>query len=353
MDYEREDNSRISKLIMGEELDRVPVIMNIGVYAAYISNISSYEYYTDPDKAYEAQLWAQKLHRDDGGMSYHVPSNDAENFGGYLEVDSKSRIAMPKVKKRIVESMEDVEKLEVPKLKEAKYIIKKLEFDRRLAKDGKGVSLSSGSPMSVAINIVGIEQFMRWMYKSPELVHKVLRVATDYLLELADLYIDEFGAENCTASSSYPSESHALISPKMFEKYSLPYIAEIHEKLIEKGITNWSIHLCGDHIKNLKYWINDIKLCPRSLITIGEEMDIGKVAEAFGKDHIIGGNIDTSLLQLGSAREVYNECEKVIDKMKYTPGGFILTPACSLPAECPPTNVHAMLEAVNTFGRYD
>ena len=350
---EKEDSSRISKLITGEQLDRVPIIMNIGVYAAFISNISSFEYYTDVDKAYEAQLWAQKLHDDDGGMSYHVPSNDAENFGGHLEVDSKSRIAMPRVTKRIVESELDVEMLEVPNLKKCKYIINKLEFDRRLVAEGGGVSLSSGSPMSIAINIVGIEQFMRWMYKSPELLHRVLRVATDYLLELADIYIEEFGAENCTASSSYPSESHALISPKMFEKYSLPYIAEIHEKLIEKGITNWSIHLCGDHIKNLKYWINDIKLCPRSLITIGEEMNIEKVAEAFGKDHIIGGNINTSFLQLGSAREVYKECEKVINKMKYNKGGFILTPACSLPAKTPPVNVHAMLEAVNTFGRYD
>ena len=353
MKYEIKSESRISKLVKREKLDRVPVIMNIGVYAAYISNISSYDYYTNPMKAYEAQLWAQKLHGDDGGLSYHVPSNDVESFGGKLDIESKSRIALPKIKERVINDVKDVETLKVPNFKQAEYVIKKLEFDRRLIESGNGVSISAGSPMSIAVNLVGVELFMRWMYKAPELVHRVLRITTDYLLDIANFYIEEFGAENCTASSSYPTESHALISPKMFEKYSLPYVAEIQEKLIEKGITNWSIHLCGDHTKNLKYWINDVRLHPRSLITIGEEMDIQKVAETFGDEHIIGGNINTSLLQLGSPGEVYLECEKVIKQMKYNPGGFILTPACSLPAQAPPVNVHALLEAVNEFGVYN
>lgn len=353
MEYKTEDVSRISKLMKGEKLDRVPVIMNIGVYAAYISNISSYEYYTDIKKAYEVQSWAQKLHRDDGGLSYYIPSGDVEDFGGELDISSNSRIALPKITKRVIKSEEDIENLKRPNLKDARYLRKKLEFDRKLMDNGSGVSFSAGSPMSIAVNLVGIELFMRWMYKAPELVQRVLRIATDYLLEVAYLYIEEFGAENCTASSSFPTESHALISPKMFEKYSLPYIVEIHEKLIEKGVKNWSIHLCGDHSKNIKYWTNDIKLSPRSLITIGEEMDIQKVAKEFGPDHIIGGNINTSLIQLGSAREVYNECEKVIKQMKYNPGGFILIPACSLPPQAPPINVHALVEAANKFGTYD
>lgn len=346
------DNSRISKLIRGENLDRVPVIMNIGLYAAYISNISSYEYYNDPDKAYEVHLWTQKLHRDDGGLSYYIPSSEAESFGGELDISFNSRISIPKVKKRIVENIKDVEKLKLPNLNECKYVLKKLKFDKKLFEDGNGVSFSAGSAMSIAINIVGIEMFMRWLYIEPELVHYILRLSTDYLLELADLYIEEFGVENCTASSSYPIESHGLISPKMFEKYSLPYICEIHNRLIEKGIKNWSVHLCGDHTQNLKYWSKDIKLAPRTFITIGKEMDIKKVAKELGRDHIIGGNINTSLFQLGSANEVYRACEEVIKDMKYNAGGFVLSPACSLPAKSSPINVNAMLEAINSFGRY-
>ncbi len=352
MNCESDDTSRISKLIKREKLDRIPVIMNIGVYAAFISNITSYEYYTNPLIAYEVQSWAQKLHKDDGGLSYYIPSSDSESFGGELDISSNLKIALPKVKNRIVKSMNDVEKLKMPILRKIKHIDNKLQFDKKLAASGSMVSFSSGSSMSIASNIVELELLMRWMYKAPELVHRILRISTDYLLELADLYIEEFGAENCVASSSYPIESHSLISPRMFEKFSLPYITEIHEKLIDKGIKQWSIHLCGDHTKNLNGWINDIKLYPRSVITIGDEMDIQHVAKIFGRDHIIGGNINTSLLQLGSANEVYNECEQVINKMKYNDGGFILTPACSLPAKTPPINVNALLEAANIFGRY-
>lgn len=353
MTCEAENINRLANLINREELDRIPVIMNIGLYAAYISNITSYEYYTEPLKAYEVQLWAEKLHKDDGGLSYYIPSSDAETFGGELDIYSDKKIALPKVKKRIVENMSDVDKLKMPILNKSKYTLNKLKFDKLLFEKGRGVSFSSGSPMSVAGNIVNIELLMRWMYKAPELVHRILRISTNYLLELADLYIEEFGAENCVASSSYPIECHSLISPKMFEKFSLPYITEIHKKLISKGINQWSIHLCGDHTKNLKYWKNDIKLYPRSLITIGDEMDIETVSKVFEREHIIGGNINTSLLQSGTANEVYEECRSVIQKMKYREGGFLLTPACSLPAQTPPINVHALLEAANVFGKYD
>ena len=133
MNCESDDTSRISKLIKREKLDRIPVIMNIGVYAAFISNITSYEYYTKPMIAYEVQSWAQKLHKDDGGLSYYIPSSDSESFGGELDISSNLKIALPKVKNRIVKSMNDVEKLKMPILRKIKHIDNKLQFDKKLA----------------------------------------------------------------------------------------------------------------------------------------------------------------------------------------------------------------------------
>ena len=346
-------NSRIQSLVMRNKLDRIPVVMNIGTYAAYISNVSSYEYFKDPKKAYDVQMWAKKLHRHDGGLSYGVPSSNVFDFGGELEIAKSPRISLPKVMGNIVETPEDTESFKLPDFKKRKYVMKKFEFDTILNENGFDVSITSGSPLRMAGDIAGVELLMKWMYKEPSLVHKLLRISTDYILMLADWYIEEFGVENCSAFSNYPTDSHELISPKMFEKYSLPYIAEIHDKLLKKGIKKWSIHLCGNHTKNLKYWINDIKLHERSIITIGHEMDIEKVAKIFGQDHIIGGNVNTSLLKMGSANEVYIECEDIIKKMKNHPGGFILMPACDIPAETPPINLNALLEAANKFGVYN
>jgi len=352
-EHEQKPVSRMKALVMKSGLDRVPVIMSMGAYAAYISNMSSYEYYMNPKKAYEAQMWAKHLHQHDGGLSYNIPNSLVWDFGGVIEIPKSPRIALPKVIKRVVECPKDLENFKIPDLKTSIPAMKRKEFNKILIENGFGVSVSGGSPMGVAASIVGVELIMRWMYKEPELVHRLLRISTDYILKSADDTIAEFGVENCSAFSTYPNECHALISPKTFEKYSLPYVKEIHEKLIDKGIKKWTIHLCGDHTKNLDYWVKDIKLHPRSCITIGHEMDIEHVAKVFGEDHIIGGNINTTLLQLGSANEVYMEAKNIINKMKYHPGGFILAPACALSPITPPINLYAMLKAAIDFGTYN
>lgn len=127
------------------------------------------------------------------------------------------------------------------------------------------------------------------------------------------------------------------MSPRIFLQFSLPYVVEIHSKLAAKGIRKWSIHLCGDHTRNLRLWTDEIPLQPRSTIHIGHEMDARQVGRTFGEDMIIGGNIPTTLLQTGTPDEVFEASRAIIERMKYHPGGFILMPACALPPLTPPS----------------
>jgi len=82
-------------------------------------------------------------------------------------------------------------------------------------------------------------------------------------------------------------------------------------------------------------------------------MDIQHVARTFGEEIIIGGNIPTTLLQLGTPEEVLEVSRDILETMKNHPGGFILMPACALPPLTPPVNVFAMLKAVTLYGRYN
>ncbi len=106
----------------------------------------------------------------------------------------------------------------------------------------------------------------------------------------------------------------------MFEKFSLPYVIELHQKLIAKGIKKWIVHLCGDHTKNLPFWTRDIPLSSRTIFHIGYEIDIEATGRAFGEEHIIGGNVPTTLLQTGTANEVFETCREVIEKNEIPPG---------------------------------
>ncbi|CBH20222.1 putative Methyltransferase [Acetoanaerobium sticklandii] len=347
-------NERMKKLIAREKIDRVPVNPLVSLYAAYITNMNAKEYFLEPEKAMEAQLLARELHGYDAGPSYNIPDGNGWDFGGLIEIPDSPRITLPKLTKRAIKSSNEVEKLKVPNPMTAPAMSRYLRFGELSVEKGfSSVTVGAGSPMGIAESIVGAELLLRWIRKEPSLVHRLLRIATDYILEVGQIYVNKFGSENCSAFSTYPMECHELMSPKMFEEYSLPYVKEIHEKFINMGIKKWTIHLCGDHTKNLIHWQENIKLVPRTIFTPGHEMDILKTGKALGEDYVIGGNVHTTLMQIGSARDVYKASKEIIEKMKYHPGGFILTPDCVLPSHTPPANVHAMIKACKDFGRYN
>lgn len=344
---------RMKALSLKKGLDRIPVNAGASVYAAAISGMFARDYYLYPEKAMEAGLWALSLHKYDGSPAYNIPDGVGWDFGGEMVFPADPRISLPYLSKRAVNEPKDVEKLQIPDFDQAPACGRVLRFARMALEKGFGISMPAGSPMGIAGAIIGPEKLMRWFKKEPELVHRVLRLATDYLLKIADRYSAEFGLENCAAFSTYPMECHAMISPKIFEQFSLPYVRELHRNLLDRGLKKWRIHLCGDHTNNLPYWTGgEIPLAPRTVFHLGHEVDMEYFAKALGEDHIIGGNIHTTLLQVGTANEVYEASRQVIEKMKYNPGGFILMPACALPALTPPVNVHAMLQAARDFGRY-
>ena len=182
-------------------------------------------------------------------------------------------------------------------------------------------------------------------------MRRLLRKAVQYLSETADLFIQEFGLENCSVSSNYPFESNHLISPRNFERFAYPAMMEIHEEMRKKGLQNFGLHLCGNHVKTMAYF-KDLNLAPGSFISLDEENPLTETAKALGEDMIYAGNISTKLLVGGTPEQVYRQSERAIREMKYHKGGFILMPSCDLPINANPENLKAMLAAACEVGKY-
>lgn len=344
---------RMKALIEKRELDRIPVMPHAQLYTAAISGISFREFQTIPEKAYKARCYAAELHGYDDFPSYSYASwSDwaGWDFGGEIFFPEKDT-DFPFVSKRPVEKLEDVEKLKIPDPVTAPVMRQRIECARMNRKIGRKAAIQA-TPTGMASSILGREKLMRWYIKEPDAAHAVLGKATDYILRTADFFIKAFGAENCCIHEGFPLDSNQLISPRIFEEFGAIYVKKIHEDLMAKGITSWSeIHLCGDHMNNLPCW-QDIPLAPRSIISIGSEMDIKTTADFFGEEHIIAGNVSTSLLFNGTPEEIMEHCNDIIRRVKDHPGGFILCPACLLPPMTPPVNVHAMVKAARIYGQY-
>jgi uroporphyrinogen decarboxylase len=181
-------------------------------------------------------------------------------------------------------------------------------------------------------------------------VRTVYEKAAEFILKAADLTLDEFGSRNCTARISAPLDSNDLISPGVFENFCLPYLKRVNKALMARGVGSFSVHICGNHEENMEGWVH-LPWPPRTIFSIGE-MDLNRWAEAFEHKHIIGGNISTTLLALGSHEDVFEAACRCIKQGKDLPGGYILMPSCTVPIFASPLNIHAMVKAAREFGSY-
>ena len=206
-----------------------------------------------------------------------------------------------------------------------------------------------GGPFTVAGNICGVDRLCRWVIRKPQLVDRVLRLATDHLVEVARHWVDTFGTGRVYMQIWEPLTSNQIISPRHFENVVLPYQVELHRKVLDMGIGQLLCHICGEQNQNLPAWAQ-VPMGAGGIVSIGREVDISTAIEHFGEDRIIAGNIDPALLQTGTPGEIYESCRKAIEMGKRAPRGFALMQGCEVPINTPPYNLYVMKRAAEDFG---
>ena len=240
----------------------------------------------------------------------------------------------------------------MPDYKTAGGIQAAMEFSKLQEAEGAMIWFHHRSPFTMASNICGVENFMKWLFKKPALCEKLIEMATDHIFEVLNYWVDTFGEDKIFVFNSSPSESNQVISPKFFRKFAIPALGEYHDRLNRVGIKHYFFHICGDQNMNLPDLAEVCSWPHPGILSFGQEVDI-KVAAQFFPEDIIFGNIDPIIIQIGTPQKLYSLCERIITDGKRCPGGFILGTGCDIPPNAPATNVFAMTKAVNDFGWYD
>ena len=344
--------SMIGLLREGKRPERVPIVLAISSYAPKLLEISTYDFYTNPKLAYEAEKWTNAVFPHDGGIGFGIIDSFSWDFGGHVEF-SKNYNVYPIT--RVLPANDEAEllKLKVPDPQKAPAVSREFEFAKiRRANGDKSVGITLASPFRQSAQLIGADKLLVWMRKKPELVKHACELTLEYEKRIAKMYVDEFGAENVGINITYPLESHEVISPKMFEKFSAPFTIRQHDYFKSLGISTFSEHLCGTHKHNLWLWKEELKLPKHTLITVGDELPIEFISTNFGEDFIIGGNLSTDVIVNDSPQEVYDKSVHLIKKMKYRKGGYIFMAACVMTTAMPPANIAAMIKAAKDAGKY-
>lgn len=343
---------RHEALLAGHHVDHVGLYLFARGFCAKNVGMSLADFYSNPEKSFEAQLWTAHMYGQDESLKYGIATFGAWEFGGEMRMPKGEYDQVPLVVKAPVDSDEDAEKLKLPNIPESGMTPLIVKFCKLQEKAGLIRTALVGDPFTLACNVCGMERVSKWMFKKPNLLHEVLRLMTLYCIKLAEYFSEMFGVENIEFRTSTPTSSNQVISPKQFQEFSFPYLKEVHEKLIEMEARYIYTHICGDQNSNLPYYAK-IPYGDPGIASFGHEVDLSTAIEFLGDKCIIVGNVEPSLIQSASPDKVYELSRQCIEKGKDAPRGFILGSGCELPPLAPSCNVWAMRKAVNDFGWYE
>jgi uroporphyrinogen decarboxylase len=342
---------RMDALLNGKPVDHVPLFLFARGLCATTMGMSLTDFYADPRKSLEAQIWTSRMYGQDEPTKFGFSSSVAWDFGGEIRLPSEEFDQTPMVVHYPVETEEDIAKLKMPEFETAGILPLNIEFSRLQEATGLMITMSIGAPFMYAANVCGLERLARWMMKKPELAHQLLRMVTDYGIETATYWMKAFGAENIEFRTATPTSSNQVISPKQFQIFSLPYLKELHAKVLEMGAKYLYTHICGDQNMNLPYYAQ-VPFGDPGIASFGREVDLSDAIEHLGNQCIIVGNVEPALILKGTPEEVYEASRICIEKGKAAPRGFILGTGCEISPMSPPANVWAMRKAINDFGWY-
>jgi uroporphyrinogen decarboxylase len=342
---------RINALLNGEPIDRVPLFLFARGFSAATMGMSLTDFYVNPGKSLDAQVWTSQMYGQDEPTKFGFSSSVAWDFGGEVRMPSEDFDQTPMVVRYPVENETDIDRLKMPDFENTGILPLSIEFSQLQQAAGLKTTMSIGAPFMYAANVCGLEKLARWMMKKPELAHQLLRLTTDYGIETAKYWLNTFGSSDMEFRTATPTSSNQVISPKQFQTFSLPYLKELHTRVLEMGARYLYCHICGDQNMNLPYYA-EVPFGDPGIASFGHEVDLTDAIKHLGDQCIIVGNVEPALILNGTPKEVYEVSINCIEKGKTAPRGFILGTGCEISPMSPPANVWAMRKAINDAGWY-
>jgi uroporphyrinogen decarboxylase len=135
-----------------------------------------------------------------------------------------------------------------------------------------------------------------------------------------------------------------VISPKLFERFVLPYDRRVIEA---GGGVPFFLHVCGDSTLIIDLMVQT----GARFLEVDSQVDLAEIRRRHGNRVGIRGNVSPMLLLNGTPEEVEGEGRRCI-RSAAQGGGFILGSGCEVPRNTPPENLKAMVRAAEKYGQY-
>ena len=296
------------------------------------------ELIADPERIAEGMVRVAERCDTAAAVSMMDLSVEAEAFGSKIHISDDE---VPTVVGAIAGTPELAEALAVPEVgagRTGRYV----EAIRLAAERITDRPVFAGviGPFSLAGRLIDVSEIMINCYDEPEMVHCVMRKATDFLIEYIRAY-RAAGAHGVMMAEPLTG----LLSPALAEEFSEPYVREIVEAVQDDGFL-LIYHNCGN---------NTVRMLPSILRVgaaayhFGNAVSMEDVLAGVPEDTVVMGNLDpAALFRNGTPEEVRRETKALLDAC----GGkrnFIPSSGCDIPPASRWENIDAFFEAVTAW----
>lgn len=253
---------------------RAPIVINdvnYWMFGELNDNIPDEYFSSDPSIMFNYQIKKIKrhydTHKDECYMGFLMPwfgTGVLASAFGTLVIYNKNMD--PAVNMSIIKDPSEIKKLKMPdpyKDGQMPLVLKAIDYFKANCDLPIGVTDCQG-PLTTALSIIGYENYIYWMYDYPDVIHELMDMVTEALIQWVKVQKKHAGASLESAGyiigAKIPEgyggvwisdDDAVLFNTDVYKKFVVPY----NSKLL-KAFGGGGIHYCGNSNQNIENYLN-------------------------------------------------------------------------------------------------
>jgi len=326
---------RVQAAVNFEKPDRLPVIAQVFGHAATVAGVGLDKYLCRGGVLADCQLQALAIYGHDVLFALMDVCVEAEAIGSVLDYrpDRYPTVTV------YAEDRIHLDKLALPdpfRAARMPELLKAIRILRTAAGDTVPVVGCVTGPMTLAVQLMGMEKALYLAIDTPEQFSRLLDFATEVIID--------FGKAQLASGAHLPivfdpASSPDVIPANFYREFILPRIRQIFISFKQAGsLINW-LHTAGPIQSILPFYPE----AGVELANIDYSVSPSEAMEILPQT-CVNGNIKSFLFTDASYDEIALQSSRLIRAFA-DHGGFILSSGCEIPLESKPDNITAMVRA--------
>ena len=265
-------------------------------------------------------------------------SLEAECFGAQIRFFDDE---VPTVVGSLITSLEEAEAMPVPQVGAGRTGIY-IEAIRQAAERITDRPVLAGviGPLSLAGRLMDVSEAMIYCYEDPDMVHTLLKKATEFLISYSKEY-KQAGANGIVMAEPLAG----LLSPALAEEFSGPYVKQIVDAVQDDSFLV-IYHNCGGSTIQT---IDSILASGAAAYHFGNAIDMAEMIPHIPPETIVMGNVDPAREFRNGTPESIRRATLELMERCCSHRNFVISSGCDIPPLSRWENIDAFFAAVAEF----